>query len=875
MANNISIKRSSVTGKAPQPADLIYGELALNYADGVLYYKKSNNSIDILNKDYVQSVDISSSDLTVTNGPITSSGTINLALNTVPVSKGGTGATTASSAINNLLPAQTGYQNYVLTTTGSEVVWAPVTPGGTLPTASTTVLGGVKIDGATIAIDGNGVISATGYGLGTVTSINASGGTTGLSFTGGPITSQGTLTLSGTLGISNGGTGQTTQQAALNALSGTQTANRVLRSDGTNVTLSQVALATDVSGTLPVASGGTGVVSFDSGYLISNGTSLTSTETILGSDIFGDISGKSSNVTGVVAVVNGGTGTTTSTGTGSVVLSVSPIITGSASFGSISTSGNVTIAGNLVVSGTTTTINSTTTTLQDPILTLGGSSAPEIDDNKDRGVEFRYHNGTSAKVGFFGYDDSTGYLTFIPDASNTNEVFSGDLGDIQASNFRGSVVLPGSTSGNITLQATATAGANTITLPATTGTVVTTGDTGTVTNTMLAGSITNNKLSNSSLTINGSEVSLGGTTTVTATATNALTIGTGLTGISYNGSSAVTIGIDGTVATLTDSQTLSNKTINGANNTITNISLTSGVTGTLPVANGGTGQTSFTSGYIKSDGTTLSSSSTVQGADVSGDIAGNAENVNGTVSISNGGTGATTHQAALNNLVGTQTANRVLRSDGDDVTLSQVELTSDVSGVLPVANGGTGQSSFTSGYIKSNGAMLSSSSTVPGSDVSGNISGNAANVTGVVAIANGGTGATNTSDAINALMPTQTGSSGKYLTTNGVTVSWDEPIFRTTVNTTTVTANQVLDSVNASAFSSVKYAVQVKYGTKIHVEEMLVTHDGTESFIVRYAKIASDVDLASFSVALLNGNFSLTTTPVYANSEYKITRIVI
>ena len=65
--------------------------------------------------------------------------------------------------------------------------------------------------------------------------------------------------LTGTLAIAKGGTGQTTQQAAINALTGTQTANRVLRSDGTNATLSQVALTTDVTGTLPVANGGTGV----------------------------------------------------------------------------------------------------------------------------------------------------------------------------------------------------------------------------------------------------------------------------------------------------------------------------------------------------------------------------------------------------------------------------------------------------------------------------------------------------------------------------------------------------------------------------------------------------------------------------------------
>lgn len=47
----------------------------------------------------------------------------------------------------------------------------------------------------------------SGSGSGTVTSVDASGGTTGLSFSGGPITTSGTLTLGGTLALANGGLG--------------------------------------------------------------------------------------------------------------------------------------------------------------------------------------------------------------------------------------------------------------------------------------------------------------------------------------------------------------------------------------------------------------------------------------------------------------------------------------------------------------------------------------------------------------------------------------------------------------------------------------------------------------------------------------------
>ena len=104
--------------------------------------------------------------------------------------------------------------------------------------------------------------------------------------------------------------------------------------------------------------------------------------------------------------------------------------------------GTVVIAGNLQVDGTTTTVNSTTVTIDDPIFTLGGDGNG-VDDSKDRGIEFKWHNGSATKVGFFGFDDSSGKFTFIPDATNSSEVFSGTAGTLVAN-------LEGNVTGNLT-----------------------------------------------------------------------------------------------------------------------------------------------------------------------------------------------------------------------------------------------------------------------------------------------------------------------------------------------------------------------------------------------------------------------------------------
>ncbi len=120
---------------------------------------------------------------------------------------------------------------------------------------------------------------------------------------------------------------------------------------------------------------------------------------------------------------------------------------------------NVTIAGDLTVSGTTTTVSSTTVSIADPVFVLGQNAS---DDNKDRGVEFKYNDGT-AKVGWFGYDDSDAKFKYIANATNTSEVFSGTLGNVAFGSIDGTLT---------TASQTAITGVGTITTGAWQGTAV-------------------------------------------------------------------------------------------------------------------------------------------------------------------------------------------------------------------------------------------------------------------------------------------------------------------------------------------------------------------------------------------------------------------
>jgi hypothetical protein len=127
------------------------------------------------------------------------------------------------------------------------------------------------------------LVAFVNAGSGTVTSVDVSGGSTGLTTSGGPITTSGTITLAGTLAAGFGGTGQSTYAVgdilfasgttALSKLAGVATGNALISGGvATAPSWGKIGLTTHVTGTLPIGNGGTGL------------TAVGGNGTILGSD---------------------------------------------------------------------------------------------------------------------------------------------------------------------------------------------------------------------------------------------------------------------------------------------------------------------------------------------------------------------------------------------------------------------------------------------------------------------------------------------------------------------------------------------------------------------------------------------------------------
>jgi len=582
MAQTVQLKRSSVANKVPTTSDLALGELALNTYDGRLFFKKDPGTASIV------TVATTDDAQTLTNKTL-SAATL-------------TGSLTAGGG--------TGSSGQVLTSTGSGVYWSTVAGGSGLTASSYVCIARLSTDqtianntdvlvnfidqddpqgwwdptskqftpnvagyyeinfagwwdtaststgqnniqmrknGNTVGISQDPLNSTAGSGQSQILSkaVYLNGSTDYIDFTAYTNNTTSQVLKYGTVG------GSGTYFTAHLIAAGGATTNLTTSADGTSFTIvsdtgTDAVISAANSTTAGVMTTGSqtfaGTKTFSStisGSITGNAGTATALQTGRTISLGGDLSGSASfdgsaNVTisatiqpnsvalgtdttgDYVSGLTGGTGVTISGSAGegwspTVAIGQDVSTTASVQFGSL------VLSGNLTVNGTTTTISANNLAIQDNLIYLNDGSTIT---NPDLGIVGNYNDGSYSHAGIFR--DATDnrwkfFKRYDPEPGQTIDTANSTFqyADVQANTFYGDL------SGN-----------------ATTATTLQT-----------------------ARTINGTSFNGSANITVTAVNPNALTIGTGLSGTSYDGSSAVTIAIDSTVATLTGSQTLTNKTI--------------------------------------------------------------------------------------------------------------------------------------------------------------------------------------------------------------------------------------------------------------------------------------------------------------------------
>jgi hypothetical protein len=264
----ISLYYSTTASAAPTAGNLVAGELALNTLDEKLYFKNSAGTVKLLassaSTTNVQTISFGTTGLT----PSTATSGVVTVAGTLAVGNGGTGITSFGTGVAGALGQNVSGTGSIALTT------SPVFTTPNLGTPSAVTL-----------------TSATGLPLSTG--------------------------VTGTLAIGNGGTGQTTATTAFDALNPMTTLGDMIYEgagpSAIRLPIGSTSQVLTVVGGIPAwatpAGGGVTTISFGS-------TGLTPSTATSGAV----------SVAGTLAVANGGTGVTTSTGSGANVLATSPTL---------------------------------------------------------------------------------------------------------------------------------------------------------------------------------------------------------------------------------------------------------------------------------------------------------------------------------------------------------------------------------------------------------------------------------------------------------------------------------------------------------------------------------------------------------------------
>jgi len=483
----------------------------------------------------------------------------------------------------------------------------------TLSLAGTSGTGSVNLNGGTLTVSGgNGITTSVSGSTVTISSIGAGGYTT-------TATGATTTTLTSSSTASQYFTGSTTQTVKLPSTA-TLTLGQeyIITNNSTGVVTVQTSAAGAV-GTIPggaqatftVASTGAETWVYEyTGYSSNTGTGanvLAVAPTITGHPTIEGITSTgatgsgnfvfSSSPTISSPSISGhptveGVTSTGATGSGAFVFATSPtLVTPTLGVATATSINGLTISS---TTGTLTIANGKTLTASNT-LTFTGTDSSSVAFGGGGTVVY-----TSNNLSVFSATTSAQLAGVISDETGTGALVFGTSPTLTTPSIATSATFNGTSSGTTIVQATGVA-SGTLTLPAATDTLVGKATTDTFTNKTFDTAGTGN-----SFKINGTSITaVTGTGSVVLAASPTLTTPTiSSGGATFNGATSGTITVAATATagsnTLTlpaatdtlvgkaTTDTLTNKTINGANNTLT-VRLANDVTGTLPVANGGTG----------------------------------------------------------------------------------------------------------------------------------------------------------------------------------------------------------------------------------------------------------------------------------------------